>query len=227
MMRLALTFNDIFKSSFLEQVESFAPLDMVIALVLALALGLFILLIYRKTFTGVMYSASFGLSLMALTLITTLVIMAVTSNVVLSLGMVGALSIVRFRAAIKEPLDIAFLFWAIAAGIVLGAGLLPLAVFGSLFIGVILLAFANRRSGCTPYLLVVTCGNESEQPVMQAVQQEAKKYQLKSKTVSPDGMELTVEVRLPDDSSHLVNEAAALPGVRSAVLVSYNGEYMS
>lgn len=227
MMRLALTFNDIFKSSFLEQVESFAPLDMVIALVLALALGLFILLIYRKTFTGVMYSASFGLSLMALTLITTLVIMAVTSNVVLSLGMVGALSIVRFRAAIKEPLDIAFLFWAIAAGIVLGAGLLPLAVFGSLFIGVILLAFANRRSGYTPYLLVVTCGNESEQPVMQAVQQEAQKYQLKSKTVSPDGMELTVEVRLPGDSSQLVNEAAALPGVRSAVLVSYNGEYMS
>lgn len=227
MMRLALTFNDIFKSSFLEQVESFAPLDMVIALVLALALGLFILLIYRKTFTGVMYSASFGLSLMALTLITTLVIMAVTSNVVLSLGMVGALSIVRFRAAIKEPLDIAFLFWAIAAGIVLGAGLLPLAVFGSLFIGVILLAFANRRSGYTPYLLVVTCGNESEQPVMQAVQQEAKKYQLKSKTVSPDGMELTVEVRLPGDSSQLVNEAAVLPGVRSAVLVSYNGEYMS
>ena len=105
MMQLALTFNDIFKSSFLEQVDSFAPLDMVIALALAFALGLFILLIYRKTFSGVMYSASFGLSLMALTLITTLVIMAVTSNVVLSLGMVGALSIVRFRAAIKEPMD--------------------------------------------------------------------------------------------------------------------------
>lgn len=147
MMQLALTFNDIFKSSFLEQVDSFAPLDMVIALALAFALGLFILLIYRKTFSGVMYSASFGLSLMALTLITTLVIMAVTSNVVLSLGMVGALSIVRFRAAIKEPMDIAFLFWAIAAGIVLGAGLLPLAVFGSLFIGIILLVFANRRGG--------------------------------------------------------------------------------
>lgn len=154
MMQLALTFNDIFKSSFLEQIDSFAPLDMVIALALAFALGLFILLIYRKTFSGVMYSASFGLSLMALTLITTLVIMAVTSNVVLSLGMVGALSIVRFRAAIKEPMDIAFLFWAIAAGIVLGAGLLPLAVFGSLFIGVILLVFANRRSGYTPYLFL-------------------------------------------------------------------------
>ena len=102
MMRLALTFNDIFKSSFLEQVDSFAPLDMVIALGLALAIGLFILLIYRKTFSGVMYSASFGLSLLALTLITTLVILAVTSNVVLSLGMVGALSIVRFRTASRS-----------------------------------------------------------------------------------------------------------------------------
>lgn len=227
MMQLALTFNDIFKSSFLEQIDSFAPLDMVIALALAFALGLFILLIYRKTFSGVMYSASFGLSLMALTLITTLVIMAVTSNVVLSLGMVGALSIVRFRAAIKEPMDIAFLFWAIAAGIVLGAGLLPLAVFGSLFIGVILLVFANRRSGYTPYLLVVDCAGEAEQGVMEIVRRSVKKYLLKSKTVSPDGTELTVEVRLAGDSSSLVNEAAALPGVRSAVLVSYNGEYMS
>lgn len=227
MMQLALTFNDIFKSSFLEQIDSFAPLDMVIALALAFALGLFILLIYRKTFSGVMYSASFGLSLMALTLITTLVIMAVTSNVVLSLGMVGALSIVRFRAAIKEPMDIAFLFWAIAAGIVLGAGLLPLAVFGLLFIGVILLVFANRRSGYTPYLLVVGCAGEAEQGVMEIVRRSVKKYLLKSKTVSPDGTELTVEVRLAGDSSSLVNEAAALPGVRSAVLVSYNGEYMS
>lgn len=227
MMRLALTFNDIFKSSFLEQVDSFAPLDMVIALGLALAIGLFILLIYRKTFSGVMYSASFGLSLLALTLITTLVILAVTSNVVLSLGMVGALSIVRFRTAIKEPMDIAFLFWAIAAGIVLGAGLLPLAVFGSLFIGVILLIFANRRSGYTPYLLVVGCDGAAEQGVMETVRRDVRKFQLKSKTVSPDGVELTVEVRLPGDSSALVNEAAALPGVRSAVLVSYNGEYMS
>lgn len=122
MMRLALTFNDIFKSSFLEQVDSFAPLDMVIALGLALAIGLFILLIYRKTFSGVMYSASFGLSLLALTLITTLVILAVTSNVVLSLGMVGALSIVRFRTAIKDSRDTIYIFWAIVVGICCGAG---------------------------------------------------------------------------------------------------------
>ena len=121
------TFQDIFKSSFLENVNSVSLLDMLLALALAFGLGMFIFLVYKKTFYGVMYSSSFGVTLIALTMITTLVILAVTSNIVLSLGMVGALSIVRFRTAIKEPLDIAFLFWSIAAGIVLAAGLLPLA----------------------------------------------------------------------------------------------------
>ncbi len=117
-----MTFQDIFKSNFLENVSSVSLLDMGRALVLAFGLGLFIFLIYKKTFAGVMYSSSFGVTLVGLTMITTLVILAVTSNVVLSLGMVGALSIVRFRAAIKEPLDIAFLFWAIAVGIPGGGG---------------------------------------------------------------------------------------------------------
>ena len=140
-----ITFNDIFKSSFLENVTSISVLDMVIAMVLAFAIGLFIFFVYKKTYQGVMYSTSFGVTLVALSMITTLVILAVTSNVVLSLGMVGALSIVRFRAAIKEPLDIAFLFWSIAVGIVLAAGMIPLAVFGSLIIGIILLIFVNRN----------------------------------------------------------------------------------
>ena len=148
-----MTLQDIFKSSFLENVSSVSLLDMAIALCLAFLLGLFIFFVYKKTFTGVMYSSSFGVTLMALTMITTLVILAVTSNVVLSLGMVGALSIVRFRTAIKEPLDIAFLFWAIAAGIVLAAGFIPLAVAGSGAIGAALLAFVNRKSHVNPYIL--------------------------------------------------------------------------
>ena len=139
-----MSFSDIFKSSFLENVNAVSLLDMALAMVLAFGVGLFIFLVYKKTFAGVMYSASFGVTLVALTMITTLVILAVTSNVVLSLGMVGALSIVRFRTAIKEPLDIAFLFWAIAVGIVLAAGMIPLAVFRSVLIGMITLIFANR-----------------------------------------------------------------------------------
>ena len=154
-----MTFNDIFKSSFLENIVSVSILDMAIALALAFGLGMFIFLVYKKTFQGVMYSSSFGTTLVALTMITTTVILAVTSNVVLSLGMVGALSIVRFRTAIKEPLDIAFLFWAIAVGIVLAAGMIPLAVIGSVIIGVILLVFVNKKSHCNPYIVVLSCAD--------------------------------------------------------------------
>ena len=150
-----MTFRDIFKSSFLDSITSVSITDMIIALVLAFALGMFIFLVYKKTFSGVMYSSSFGVTLIALTMITTVVILAVTSNVVLSLGMVGALSIVRFRAAIKEPLDIAFLFWSIAVGIVLAAGMIPLALIGSVVIGIILLLFVNRKSHTHPYIVVI------------------------------------------------------------------------
>lgn len=144
---------------------------MIIAMGLAFALGLFILFVYKKTYTGVMYSAGFGVSLLGLTLVTTLIILAVTSNIILSLGMVGALSIVRFRTAIKEPLDIVFLFWSIATGIVLGAGLLPLAVLGSLFIGIILVVFVNRKSVDSPYILIVGSGeNGREEDILNLLQ---------------------------------------------------------
>ena len=224
-----LTFNDIFKSNFLDKVTSFSMLDMVIAMGLAFALGLFIFMVYKKTFKGVMYSASFGVSLLAMTLITTLIIMAISSNVILSLGMVGALSIVRFRSAIKEPIDIAFLFWAISIGIVLGAGLIPLAIFGSLFIGIIMVLFVNQKSTDNPYILVVKCaGDDSEKDVLDYIKRNVKKHVVKSKTVAAaSGVELTVEIRLKDMSTNFVNEISRMTGVNHAVLVSYNGEYMS
>lgn len=222
-------FSDIFKSNFLDKVTSFSILDTIIALGLAFALGLFIYLVYKKTFKGVMYSISFGVSLMAMTLITTLIIMAITSNVILSLGMVGALSIVRFRTAVKEPLDIAFLFWAISGGIVLGAGLIPLAIFGSLFIGVIMLIFVNKKSTDNPYILVVSInGDENERKVMEYIVSKVKKHVVKSKTVSSgNSIELSIEIRLKDMSTQFVNEISFIEGVSNAVLVSYNGEYMS
>ena len=222
-----MTFNDIFKSSFLENVTSVNMFDMVIAMVLAFAIGMFIFLIYIKTYQGVMYSASFGITLVALTMISTLVILAVTSNVVLSLGMVGALSIVRFRTAIKEPLDIAFLFWSIAVGIVLAAGMIPLAVFGSVLIGIFLLIFANRKTHLLPYIVVLSCNDhESETKAKELLQKYVKKMVVKSKSARKDYIELNIEVRLSDDNTDFVNEIAKVNGVSSAVLVSYNGEYM-
>ena len=221
------TFNDIFKSSFLENVTAISVLDMALALVLAFGLGMFIFLVYKKTYQGVMYSSSFGVTLLALTMITTLVILAVTSNVVLSLGMVGALSIVRFRTAIKEPLDIAFLFWSIAAGIVLAAGMIPLAVIGSVIIGVILLVFVNRKSHSNPYIVVLQCaGHESEANAKAYLEQMTDTCQVKSKTAQKGLVELNLEIRLKDDNTDFINALAEMPGVSSAVLVSYNGDYM-
>lgn len=223
-----MTFNDIFKSGFLENVSSVSLLDMAVALILAFALGLFIFLVYKKTFAGVMYSSSFGVALIALTMITTVVILAVTSNVVLSLGMVGALSIVRFRTAIKEPLDLVFLFWSIAVGIVLAAGMIPLAVIGSVLIGVILLVFVNRKSHTNPYIVVIQCdGHDSESRAKKFLDSQVQRCVVKSKTAQKGAVELNLEIRLKDDNTDFINALAELEGVQSAVLVSYNGDYMS
>ena len=223
-----MTFNDIFKSSFLENVSEFSILDTLIGLAVALVIGLFIFIIYKKTLTGVLYSSGFALTLVGLSLVTTLVIMAVTSNVVLSLGMVGALSIVRFRTAIKEPVEIVFLFWSLAVGIVIGAGMIPLAVIGSAIIGVILLLFANRKVHNDPYILVTNCTDENaENAVMDILGKEAEHCVVKSKTVTTSGIELTAELRTKTASTAFVNAIAQLPGVETATLVSYNGEYLS
>ena len=222
-----MNFNDIFKSSFLENISSVSILDMAVALALAFGIGMFIFLVYKKTYQGVMYSSSFGTTLVALTMITTVVILAVTSNVVLSLGMVGALSIVRFRTAIKEPLDIAFLFWSIAVGIVLAAGMIPLAVIGSVIIGVILLTFVNKKSHCNPYIIVVQCdGYESEKAVVSFLNGNVLKSTVKSKTAQKGLVELTLDARLKDENTDFINALANIKGVSNAVLVSYNGEYM-
>ena len=222
-----MTFNDIFKSSFLENVSSVSILDMALTLVLAFGIGLFIFMVYKKTYQGVMYSSSFGVTLVALTMITGMVILAVTSNVVLSLGMVGALSIVRFRTAIKEPLDIAFLFWSIAAGIVLAAGMIPLAVIGSVVIGIILLVFVNKKSHTNPYIAVVSCTNhEVEKRAFDYLQSKCRRCVLKSKSVQKDFVEMNLEIRLKNEDTDFVNEISNMQGVNSVVLVSYNGDYM-
>jgi uncharacterized membrane protein YhiD involved in acid resistance len=222
-----MTFNDIFKSSFLENVTSVSLFDITLSLILAFLLGLFIFLVYKKTYSGVMYSSSFGVTLVALTMITSLVILAVTSNVVLSLGMVGALSIVRFRTAIKEPLDIAFLFWSIAVGIVLAAGMIPLAVIGSVFIGIMLLVFVNRKSHSNPYIVVLQCADHnSELQAKSYLEKNTQRCVVKSKSAQKGCVELNLEIRIKNDNTDFINTLAEMSGVHSAVLVSYNGDYM-
>lgn len=222
-----MSFNDIFKSSFLENVSAVSVLDMVLTIALSFGIGLFIFLIYKKTYRGVMYSAGFGTTLIALTMITSTVILAVTSNVVLSLGMVGALSIVRFRTAIKEPLDIAFLFWSIGAGIILAAGMIPLAIIGSVCIGLILLVFVNKKSHTHPYMVVLNCANHDVEVNAKALLEKyVTRTTVKSKSAVKGAIEMNIEVRLKEDNTDFINILSEMPGVNNAVIVSYNGDYM-
>lgn len=223
-----MIFNDIFKSGFLENITEFSAVDTLIGMLFALVIGLFVFMVYKKTFNGVMYSSGFSLTLVGLALVTTLIIMAVTSNVVLSLGMVGALSIVRFRAAIKEPMEIVYLFWAIAAGIVIGAGMIPLAVIGSAIIGVVLILFANRKVHENPYILIMNCTDEgAEETALNLTEKAVERFVVKSKTVNAGGIELTAEIRMKDAETSFVNRLGDIDGVSDVTLVSYNGEYMS
>lgn len=225
---MQFTFEDILKSNFIDNFNAITIFDIVSTLFLAFALGLFIFFIYKKTYSGVMYSQSFGITLIALTMITAMLILAVTSNIVLSLGMVGALSIVRFRTAIKEPSDIAFLFWSIAAGIILSAGFFPLAVIGSIAIGLMLLVFSNYKTFEQPYILVVhLLDKETETKVQDLLKNNVYKHSLKSKSISQDSIELNYEIRLKNDNTDFVSEIFNIENVINAILVSYNGDYMS
>lgn len=222
-----MTFQDIFKSKFLENATSIPPMDMFLGIILSFLVGFFIFAVYKKTYQGIMYSSGFGITLIGMTMITNLIIMAVTSNIVLSLGMVGALSIVRYRTAIKEPLDLTFLFWSVAVGIVIAAGFIPLAVFGSLFIGMIMYIFANWNSYDNPYILVLNCESEEKEIIaLDILKTSVKKMALKSKAVSKKNIELNFEIRLKSNETSFINVLSDIEGISNVILVSYDGDYL-
>ncbi len=219
--------DSILNSSFIKNATAVSGFDMFLGIIVSFLIGFFIFMVYKKTFSGVMFSANFGLSLIGMAMITCAVILAVSSNVVLSLGMLGTLSIVRFRTALKDPFDIVFLFWAITSGIIVGAGMIPLAVVTSLLMGIVMTVFVNRKSRTTPYIIVINCENSDvEDAVMNIIEAKSAKSTVKGKTISKTGMELTVEVQLKDGYSKFVNDIIEIEGVVNAVMVSYNGEYM-
>lgn len=223
---LAINFSDVFKSGFLESFAGFSLTDAIIGLGVSFLIGLFIFFIYAKSFSGVVYSSSFNASLVLMTMITALIILGVTSNVVLSLGMVGALSIVRFRSAIKEPIDIVFIFWAISEGILCGAGLIPLALLGAPVIGGLLLLFSLRRDYSEPFLLIVRFDDpKAEEMITKTAEKNVKRLRLKSASVIGEETELILEVRLDRGEKSFVREISKMPGVSYASLVSYNGNF--
>jgi hypothetical protein len=223
-----LTFSDIIKNGILEEFSNtLSPTRVILTLLLACAIGLFILLIYKKTFTGVLYSRSFGLSLIMVTLITSLIIMPITSNITLSLGMVGALSIVRFRTAVKDAMDTMFMFWGIAAGICLGANFWEIALVGSLTIGLIMVVITGLKiKTALPFILVLHF-HEAASPEVRKLLSKQPSHKLKSKSVRGNTVELTVELRLKDGNDGYVDNFLNIEGVYDASLLSYQGDIVS
>ena len=216
--------NSIFSNLFSSQTITPASFPTILlSLVLALAAGLFIAWIYRRNYRGVMYSNNFTLTLVMMTLITCPVVMCIRESIQLSMGMVGALSIVRFRTAVKDPLDTAYMFWALTMGILLGAGQFFLTACAVVGIGLLLTVLVHIQSrGVNSYLLVVRMGDDAERQANQLVN-SLRTQQLKSKTVSANGIEATYEVRV-DKPDALLNKLRGLPGVHDATLVAYSGE---
>ncbi|MFB1082568.1 DUF4956 domain-containing protein [Jeotgalibacillus sp. JSM ZJ347] len=222
-----INFSDIFKSSFLENTSSFSLTDSLIGLFVAFIIGLFIYTVYKKTFSGVIYSHSFNISLIVMAMATSLIIMGISTNVLLSLGMVGALSIVRFRTPIKDPMDLVYLFWTIIAGILCGAGFILLAILGSLLIGLVLIVFINKIKIENPYLLIVKYEDHSiERSLEQLVSASVRKHLIKSKSVQEGReYEVTYEVRVKDTDMDFISRISELASVKSAIMLSYDGNF--
>ena len=222
--------TDIIKKSVLDNFQftgELSFLDVIIALALAFAIGIFIYIIYRLTFNGVVFAKSFGSSLVMLTMVTTMVILPIATNLIVALGMVGALSIVRFRTAVKDVLDTIFMFWAIAAGITLGTKMYLVALIASGGIGILLLIwnlFKSKKS--FPFMLVVRF-DESSKKEVQNVLRKMPQGRLKSKTISQGTMELTIEMNIKESEVGMIDAFSAIPGVHDASLISYKGDIVS
>ena len=214
----------------LQNAFSFGDLSVVrilLTLGLAFLIGMYIFAIYRKTFSGVMYSKNFGVSLVMLAMITSFIILPITSNLTLSLGMVGALSIVRFRTAVKDPIDTVYMFWSIAVGIALGAKFFLPAILASAVIGVLMLLLSGMRFRSTmPYLLVLRF-NENATNNVYGLLKRLPESQLKSKTVGSAGVEMTLEIRLRESDLQVVERFLESPGVYDASIISYGGDIVA
>lgn len=207
-----ITFSDIIKGKFLEEFSAISMSEMLIAIALSFVLSLFIVFIYRVTYAGVSFSRSFAGCLIMISMVTTVVILVITSNVVLSLGMVGALSIVRFRTAVKEPTDTAFLFWAIATGIICGAGYVTIAVLATLLLGLLFVgihAFGSRQKSDS-YMIVVRFEGDGPEEKLSALPG----YRMKNKTMAGNATELVAESRLNEKGMEILNALRAEPGVQ-------------
>lgn len=217
-------FTDIFKKNFIENITIDLNVESIImALLSSFICGMIIYLLYKNFFRGVIYNNNFNILLVLLCMITSFIVLTISSNVVLSLGMVGALSIVRFRTAVKDPLDLGFLFWSIAIGITCGAGLYIMSFLCTIFIGVIFMLLVQIKNTTKVYLLIVKYDNKSNEEVQRILKNL--KHILKNKTVLKGKTEITVEIKSKVENTSFVTILSEIEGVYSSTLVEYSGDF--
>ena len=221
-----MSFVDVIKKSVVNQFTgTISVQSILLSLITAFMISVFIIWIYKKTYTGVVYSKSFSLSILMLALVTTLIIQTISSNIALSLGMVGALSIVRFRTAVKEPVDTGFMFWAITAGIMAGANLYLASIIGSLMLGILYyICYMMGLKMNSKYLVIVKYDDSVEDDIKNILS-KLKKYKLKSKSKSKNNVEMTFEVELNDGTQKLVDKIRKIDGVQNCSLISYQNDF--
>ncbi len=223
-----ISFKDMINEGLLnvDLINSISISGILLSLTMTLIVSSFVYYVYKKTFHGVLYTKAFNESLVLVSLVTTIVIMTISSNIILSLGMVGALSIVRFRTAVKDSMDIVFMFWAIGIGIANGAGLFQVSITGSIFIGVVLLIMNKAQVSASPYLMIINYDKSVDNKVLNQLSR-LKNFNIKSKNISSHAIEMTVEMRIDNDKTSIVNDLDGIEGVIDAVLVKYDGDYVS
>ena len=221
-----MSIQDMIKKSVLESgvFDSFNAPKMAISLIVALLLGAVIYMVYSKFYVGVIFSRSFAVTLVGMTLLTCMVTLAISTNIVISLGMVGALSIVRFRTAVKDPMDLAFLFWTISVGIICGAGLFEVAVEASILITIVMLLL-HFVPNVKPALLLLVNGTDSkiQAELEQVLKDGTRFYKIKSRNMTGTGIDMIVELKAKDEST-LMEKVLAIPAVESATLMTHDGE---
>ncbi|WP_291571699.1 DUF4956 domain-containing protein [Clostridium sp. UBA4548] len=216
-------FSDIFKKGFLQETGNLTIGGFIMSMLAAFICGMIVYFVYRKFFKGVIYNNNFNILLVLTSMVTCFIVIVISSNVVLSLGMVGALSIVRYRTAVKDPLDVGFLFWTVAVGVTCGAGLYIISLLGTIFIAIIYILLVNVRSRKRVYIFIVKYENEAGKAVMREI--EGINKVLKNKTTSKGYTELTYEVRLNGDNTAFVTTLSEIDGVENAVIVEFTGDY--
>lgn len=218
--------KDFIKNSVLESgvFDGASITSIILGIVTALVIGAVIYVVYSKFYVGVIYSRSFAITLVGMTILTAMVTLAISTNIVISLGMVGALSIIRFRTAVKDPLDLLYLFWAITSGITAGAGMYILLLITAVIMILMIILFYNKQQKGRIYILVVHyVGEEAGDNVIRAFGKM--KYFIKSKTARKGKTEMAVEVYCKDSNMFFMDKIRDLEGVEDATLIQYNGEY--